>query len=88
MRDKSIRLTIIKSIYFVLMLVLALFIIGRFSGGDNADMSAPMAKATLPVVTLVSEGKEINPLHGYISDVDLNYLRGTIMPVGAGREVG
>ncbi|RKM56153.1 hypothetical protein D6855_14935 [Butyrivibrio sp. CB08] len=50
-------------------------------------MSAPMAKASLPVVTLVSDGKEINPLHGYISDVDLNYLRGTIMPVGAGREV-
>ena len=87
MRDKSIRLTIFKSIYFVVVLVLALFIVGRFSGGDNADMSAPMAKATLPVVSLVSEGKEINPLHGYISEVDLNYLRGTIMPVGANREV-
>ena len=87
MRDKSIRLTIFKSIYFAVVLVLALFIVGRFSGGDNADMSAPMAKATLPVVSLVSEGKEINPLHGYISEVDLNYLRGTIMPVGASREV-
>ncbi|MBE5829800.1 MAG: hypothetical protein E7305_10115 [Butyrivibrio sp.] len=87
MRDKSIRLTIFKSIYFVAVLILSLFIVSRFSNGDNADMSAPMSKATLPVVSLVSDGKEINPLHGYISEVDLNYLRGTIVPVGAGREV-
>ncbi len=87
MQDKPIRLTIIKIAYFVLVLILATVIVGRFSNGDNADMSAPMAKASLPMVSLVDDGREINPLHGYTSDIDLRYLRGPIIPIGSGREV-
>ena len=87
MREKPIRLTILKIAYFFVVMIIALLVIGRFANGDNADMSSPMAKASLPVVSLVSDGKEINPLHGYISEVDLHYLRGTILPVGSGREV-
>ncbi len=87
MREKPIRLTILKTIYFFVVLLVAIIVISRFANGDNADMSAPMGKATLPVVTLSSGGREINPLHGYISEMDLSYLRGTIMPIGANREV-
>ena len=87
MRDKSIRLTILKTIYFIVVLVIAMFIVSRFSNGDNADMSAPMSEATLPIVTLVSGDKEVNPLHGYTSEIDLSYLRGTIIPVGPARDV-
>ncbi len=87
MREKPIRLTIIKTVYFFLVLLVAIFVVSRFAGADNADMSAPMGKASLPVVTLSCDGKEINPLHGYISEMDIKYLRGTIIPVGAGREV-
>ncbi len=87
MREKPIRLTILKIAYFILVLIISLLVVSRFSNGDNADMSAPMGKANLPIVTLVSQGKEINPLHGYISEMDLSYLRGTILPIGANREV-
>lgn len=87
MRDKSIRLTILKTVYFAVVLVIAMFIVSRFSNGDNADMSAPMSEATLPIVTLVSGDKEVNPLHGYTSEIDLSYLRGTIIPVGPDRDV-
>lgn len=87
MRDKTIRLTILKTIYFIVVLVIAMFIVSRFSNGDNADMSAPMSEATLPIVTLVSGDKEVNPLHGYTSEIDLSYLRGTIIPVGPARDV-
>lgn len=87
MRDKSIRLTILKTIYFIVVLVIAMIVVSHFSNGDNADMSAPMSEATLPIVTLVSGDKEINPLHGYTSEIDLSYLRGTILPIGAGRDV-
>ena len=87
MRDKSIRLTILKTVYFAVVLVIAMIIVSHFSNGDNADMSAPMSKATLPIVTLVSGDKEINPLHGYTSEIDLSYLRGTIMPIGPARDV-
>ncbi|WP_051154983.1 hypothetical protein [Butyrivibrio sp. NC2007] len=87
MQDKSIRLTILKTIYFIVVLVIAMLVVSHFSNGDNADMSAPMSEATLPMVTLVSGDREVNPLHGYTSEIDLSYLRGTIMPIGAARDV-
>jgi hypothetical protein len=87
MIEKPIRLAILKIIYFVLVMFIALFIISRFSNGDNADMSAPMSKATLPIVTLESGGRDLNPLHGYTSEIDLSFLRGPIIPIGNGREV-
>lgn len=87
MRENSIKLTLLKIGYFFLVLIIAVFIVGQFSNGDNADMSAPMSKAGLPVVTLRSGGRDINPMMGYISEVDLSYLRGTIIPVDSKREV-
>ncbi len=87
MRENSILLNTLKVIYFFLVLVAALFVVSRFSNGDNADMSAPMPEATLPVVSLKSMGREMNRLHGYTSQIDLSYLRGTIMPLSSGREV-
>ena len=87
MRDNSIRLTLFKTVYFIVVLILTIMIFSRFSNGDNADMSAPMPKATLPVVTLTSQDYEINPMRGYVQEMDLSYLRGTIMPLGADRTV-
>ncbi len=87
MREKTVLLTVLKIIYFVLVLVLGIFVISRFSNGDNADMSAPMSKATLPIVTLKSGDLEVNPLHGYTSTMDLSYVRGPIIPVGADRVI-
>ncbi len=87
MRENSVLLRTLKVIYFFLVLIIALFVVSRFSNGDNADMSAPMPEATLPVVTLKSMGREMNRLHGYTSQMDLAYMRGTIMPLSPGREV-
>ncbi len=87
MRENNRLLRFLKLIYFFAVLLIAMFIVSRFSNGDNADMSAPMTGATLPTVSLKSRGREMNRLHGYTSEIDLNYLRGTIMPIGEGREV-
>ncbi len=87
MRENSVLLKTLKTIYFILVLVVAILIVSRFSNGDNADMSAPMPGATLPVVTLKSMGREMNQLHGYTSQIDLSYLRGMIMPIGSNREI-
>ena len=87
MRENSILLKILKFIYFILVLVAAIFVVSRFSNGDNADMSSPMPGATLPVVSLKSMGREMNLMHGYTSEVDISYLRGNIMPIGSNREV-
>ncbi len=87
MREHPILLSVLKIAYFILVLVIGIMIVSNFSNGDNADMSAPMPKATLPIVTLKSGEYEINPLHGYTEELDLSYYRGSIMPIGADRVV-
>ncbi len=87
MQDKTIILKILKALYFVIILVLAVFVISRFSNGDNADMSAPMSKATLPIITVSAGDNFINPLHGYTKEMDLSYIRGPIVAVGADRVI-
>ncbi len=87
MRETSIKLTIIKIAYFFLVMIVSVLIIGNVVKDDNADMSAPMPDATLPVVTLLNGDNSVNPLHGYISDVDISYMRGNILPVGSSRQV-
>ena len=87
MRENSIKITILKIVYFIVVLIAAIFVTARLYSSDNADMTAPMPGATLPVVTINNSMRKINPLHGYLSEVDVNYLRGCIMPIGTGREV-
>lgn len=85
MRERSVKLTILKTVYAILVFVLALFVISKLSNGDNADMTAKMPSATLPVVTLINGDQEVNPMHGYLSDVDVNYQRGSVFPIGQDR---
>ncbi|SCY48946.1 hypothetical protein [Butyrivibrio sp. INlla14] len=87
MQGKSVKLTIIKIIYAILVFVIAIFVISRLSGDDNADMTAQMSEATLPTVSFLSNYKEINPLHGYTDEMDISHLRGTILPIGSNRDV-
>jgi hypothetical protein len=87
MQGKSVKLTIFKSIYAVLIFVIAVLIISKLSTGDNADMTAHMSEATLPTVTFISNFKEVNPLHGYLDEMDISHVRGTVFPIGSGRDI-
>ena len=87
MRDNSIKKTIIKIAYFIVIFILTIIVFGHLSKGDHADMTARMSKATLPVVTVVEGGKDINAMHGYISDVDVANIRGTVVPLGEDRSL-
>lgn len=87
MQGKSVKLTIIKTIYAVLVFVIAVFVISKLSNDDNADMTAQMSEATLPTVTFLSNYREINPLHGYVDEMDISHMRGSILPIGSNRDV-
>ena len=87
MRDNSIKKTIIKIAYFIVIFILTIIVFGHLSKCDHADMTAKMSKATLPVVTVVEGGKDINAMHGYISDVDVANIRGTVVPLGEDRSL-
>ena len=87
MREKSIKLTIAKIIYFVVVLVVAVVIISKLSNGDNTDMTAKMQEATLPLVSISNDGRDINYMHGYLSEVDVNYVRESVYPIGSDRSL-
>jgi hypothetical protein len=87
MRDNTKKITIIKIIYAIVLFTVSLFVIGSLSHDDNADMTAQMSKATLPVVNLLSGDREINPLHGYTGEMDVSHMRGTVFPVGSDRQI-
>ena len=87
MQDRSIKLTIFKTIYFVIVFVVAVLIISKVSNVDNQDMTAKMSEATLPLVTFYSGDTALNPTHGYLSEMDVSHMRGPVLPIGTGREV-
>ena len=85
MRDNTIKKTIIKIVYFFAVLLISIFVIGKLSNKDNADMTAKMPEATLPIITVSSNDIKVNPLHGFLAEVDPSYIRGTIWPINADR---
>ncbi len=87
MRDNSKKIAIIKIIYAILLFTVSVFVIGKMSHDDNADMTAKMSKASLPVVTLLSGDEEVNPMYGHVTEMDVSHMRGTIFPVGTDRHI-
>ena len=87
MRDNSIKKTISKIAYFIVIFILTIIVLGHLAKGDHADMTAKMSEATLPIVTIKEDGRDINTMHGYISDVDVANIRGTVVPLGENRSL-
>ena len=74
------------AILFVVF-VLSAFITSRVVNQGNTDLTAQMRKASLPVVYVNVNGEYINCLHGYVSEMEGSYLRGTITPMSADRTI-
>ena len=85
-RSKLKRRAIKLSVTFVLFLI-SLFVSNILLNRGNTDMTAEMGRATLPIVYMNVNDEYINPLHGYTTDMEGNYLRGPITPLMANRSV-
>ena len=82
MKKYIIRWTIVAITFLA-----ALFGISNIMNKGNTDMTAEMAQATLPVVSVKYENKVINELHGYNEAIEVNYMRESITPLSEGRKV-
>ena len=74
---------IVTSVLFVISLLVSNIVLNR----GNTDMTAEMSGATLPIVYMNVNDEYINPLHGFTTEMEGNYLRGPITPVMANRSV-
>ncbi len=68
-------------ITFVVAVVAFFFILNFKPGETETIMSAP----TLPVMTPVSFGQELAPLHGYVRPMEAAYMRDSLIPLDKDR---
>ncbi|MGN0351367.1 MAG: hypothetical protein ACI4ES_06900 [Roseburia sp.] len=82
---RNMRKGAIKALVLTIVFILTVMITGVFTNKTNEDLTMEMADATLPVVTLYENDVEINELHGYTTDMQAQYMRDTITPIGEDR---
>ena len=80
------RRAIKLSVTFVIFLI-SLFVSNILLNRGNTDMTSQMGGATLPIVYMNVNDEYINPLHGYVTEMEGNFLRGPITPLMANRSI-
>lgn len=75
----------IKAAVLLTIFIIAVLVFGRMMNHVNEDLTTEMDAATLPVILLYQDDREINELHGYSAEMDAAYMRDTITPVGPSR---
>lgn len=81
----GIRKNLIKIAVCIIVFFTTLFLGINVYNQGNADMTAMMDKATLPLVSVQTEDITYNTLHGLTQDVNGSFFRDTITPLGEGR---
>lgn len=75
------RKTIIKSVYALVVFLLALFFIDHITNKGNMDITTEMSEATFSVVHVMRNEEKINSLYGYAQEMDSRFQCETITPV-------
>lgn len=78
---------LIKGLIVVFMFFASLFVISGVMNKGNTDMTMEMAGADFPVVYMEYAGRQINELHGYREEMEVNYMRDSITPLSSGRQI-
>ena len=76
MKEKVKRAGILTFVFLIAVIVFSFL-----TNQGNDDMTADMGGATLPRIQIVSGEYEINPLVGYVSEMNVGKMRSTITPV-------
>ena len=80
--------SIIKLSVFFIVFLAALVSVSLIMNRGRDNLTMEMAPASLPLVTMETEGVEYNQLHGYYGDTDIAFQRDTVTVLGEGRNIG
>lgn len=75
-QNKAIQISV-----FGILFLISLFIWNYTLVGRNNKGVTETAQATLPLLTVSADGKNINQLHGYQGNVDASLIRDSITPI-------
>ena len=80
--------SVVKGIFFGVVLFAALFLFETVMNLGNTDMTAEMPPASYPLVYMNVSGERVNCLHGYRNEMESAYMRDTITPLENSRDLG
>lgn len=72
---------LIKALILMLIFLVSLVGFSLLTRTENADLTSEMPEATLPVLSLTSNGRQVNELFGYKGGIDPISARDTITPL-------
>ena len=78
---------ILKSISILASFLLGIVFMSYFLSVGNRDLTDSMASATLPLVYLEQNGRQLNLMHGYTQPMNGSLLREAVLPLPADRRV-
>ena len=78
---------LIKIGIVLLSFILTVIIVENLINTDESDLTTEMTEASLPVITTQYNGITLNRMYGYLTDMDLSYMRDTITPLSSGRKL-
>ena len=76
MKKTAIRVGVLTIVF-----VVAVVFFSYMTNKGNTDMSAAMSSATLPRVWFTTDGYKVNPLVGYLTDMEITSMRDTLTAV-------
>ena len=81
-----------KKLILKILSILAAFFLGiicmsRILSAGNQDLTDSMAPATLPMIYLEQNGRQMNLMHGYTQPMNGSLLRETVLPIPEDRRV-
>ena len=78
---------IIKAAVLSTIFLLSVILFSKMTNHVNEDMTTEMPEATLPVISLYSNGTKINELRGYTGEMNAAYMRDSITPIHESRRL-
>ncbi len=81
----KIKKRLIETGILAAVFVAAVCLFGYLTNRDDQDMTADLGNAALPRISFACEGYEVNPLSGYVEEMDAATMRDTITPVSGER---
>ena len=77
----------IKRLTALLVFLISLFVMDFVLNRDNSEITMDMPKATLPVVSVMTDQHKINTMYGYNSKREEAYTKDSITPISENREI-
>ena len=78
---------ILKIISVIIAFFLGILIMGHYMSAGNNELMDSMAKASLPLVSVVLNGREMNRMHGHVGEMDGKSIRGDVIPLPEDRKL-